>query len=112
MMGYIDCPKCGQEVDDICMDFEFSLDGRNPTEKEELEYIISAKKWTEEERTCYSCNHIWKPDFEGSLIQNSPNHTRIYLSHMPGYLEELLKEDCPLSNHFRELAEEKIKKEN
>ena len=109
MMGYIECPKCGKLIDEICMDYEFSLDGREPTDAELLEYLQDCQKWVEKERTCKEsffesvpagCGHVWTPEFEGSLIQNF-QHTRIYLSHHPKYGQELLKQDCPLSAWMR-----------
>jgi len=116
MMGYIDCPKCGKEIDDICCDYDWSLNGREPTYNELYEYYMSAKKWVEKERICKEkdfetepsgCGHVWTPTFKSVLIQND-KHTRVYLSHAPGYFEELLKQDCPLSNWMRE----EINKEN
>ena len=100
-MGYIDCPECGREVDNICCDYDWSLGEREPTEEDLLEYLKDAKCWTEKERTC-GCGHVWTPNFLGTLIDNNQQHTRIYLSHAPGYFKELLKQDCPLSNWMRE----------
>jgi hypothetical protein len=98
MMGYIECPKCGKEIDEICMSSEFSLDGREPTREELLEYVKDAKKWTEQKRVCQGyvpddsgCGHIWTPSFSGGLIDDEQRHTRIYLSYAPGYFKELLK---------------------
>lgn len=116
MMGYIDCPKCGREIDEICADYDWSLEGREPTFNELYEYYMDAKKWVEKERVCKpgdfeppiwkasrkpGCGHVWTSSFKGALIQND-KHTRIYLSHAPGYFEELLKQDGPLSNWMRE----------
>ena len=117
MMAYIECPKCGREVDDISSDPGWALDGRKPTPEELKEYFDNAKKWTERERVCEAgefeppkwkeergpgCGNVWTPSFSGALIDNEQQHTRIYLSHDPGYYEELLKQDCPLSNWMRE----------